>query len=154
MKQPVKYKIIAFFLLMVFSSSTLAGFACSMGIGRAHQTGHHEHKEFYSDGVDTKIHQVEHSLQTHALLPVLKIADPDEDCCIQDVTSFIRLDKSLVELQLCLQAPAFLLGFTSVFILQGNRESKISANPKFQFVRRCCFLNDTDIRIAIQSFQI
>lgn len=148
-----KHKIIAFFLLLVFSFSSIAGFACSIGIDMGYNKKHHEHSE-------AALH---HALQNFsgghhqhkaAFQASLTASGRSEDCCTNDVTAFAKLDKSVADNHLTLQPPIFLFAFTTAFLLQNEDETGGAVNSRFQFVRRSSFLNNTDIRIAIQSFQI
>lgn len=148
MTRQLKNKMRALVLLTVFSLNTVAGFACSVGVNMGYNTHHHAHGEKHS-------HKQEHQ-HNHFTDFSAKFTDgnPKDDCCSNDVTKFSLLDKSVAANNLHLEAPVFLLSFTTTFLSQSINESGLTVNSRFQFVRRSTFLNDTDIRIAIQSFQI
>lgn len=159
MSRQQKNKIRAFLLLMVFSLNTVVGFACSIGVDMGYNTKHHEHQELkpHSHGkphAHDAAHQHKHK-HSHgasgAKVNTLKNAD---DCCANDVTSFIKLDKSVVSNNLLLQTPIFLLAFTSSYFSANVSNVENSIRGKFPYLRRWRSSNDTDIRIAIQSFQI
>jgi ABC-type nickel/cobalt efflux system permease component RcnA len=142
---------------MVFSLNTVAGFACSIGVDMGYNTNHHEkveanpHSHSKSHSHDAA-HQHKHSHKTSGVS--FNNVKGSDDCCANDVASFIKLDKSIVSNNLNLQQPIFLLAFTVSYFSGniGNPETYIKA--KFPYLRRWRPPDDTDIRIAIQSFQI
>ena len=163
MKEQRKNIIKALFLLVVFSLNTIVGFACSIGINMGYNSRHHQHDSInapikshshksghkHSHGASQKhIHQHKHTATTGTA------NHSQNDCCANDVTKFIQLDKSIVKTNLNLQVPSFLLAFASTFIQLSLQETNLATNSKLQPVRRSCSIYDTDIRIAIQSFQI
>ncbi len=160
MKEKRKNIIRALFLLLVFSLNTIVGFACSVGIDMGYNSKHHQHN---SSDASSKCHSNK-SDQKHAHETSQKHdhqhkntgtgEDTPDDCCANDVTRFIQLDKSIVKNNLDLPAPIFLLAFTSAFIEPVLNEIILANNAGLQLVRRRCSIYDTDIRIAIQSFQI
>lgn len=154
MSRTVKHKVIASFLLLVFSLSSVAGFACSIGIDMGYNTKHHEHEASASHKAVNHEHSGRHHQHMSAAQSSTIAAGHSDDCCTNDVTAFTKLDKSVADNHLTLQTPIFLLAFTTTFLLQNQDETGVAVNSRFQFVRRSSFLNDTDIRIAIQSFQI
>jgi hypothetical protein len=157
-----KYKIIASLLLLVFSINTIAGFACSIGVDMGYNTHHHQGadhpREYGSD--ETNTDGVAHHKHAHHHNNDKKTSagtncgSTDDNCCAGDVTKFIQLDKSVAHNNLELQTPVFFLTFTASFSVHAKSESGATINANFPFVRRSCFLNDTDIKIAIQSLQI
>lgn len=151
----IKYKVIAAFFLTVFSLGTVAGFACSIGIDMGYNTKHHELEDNRPDAhVKAHSHSKGHQHEQHqkSSTPRFSIKSGD-DCCAGDVTSFIKLDKAVANTNFLIQPPVFLLSFTSIFLLQNDL--LISPQKHFYHPRqRWRSLNDTDIRIAIQSFQI
>ena len=152
MTQQQRNKIKALFLLLVFSLNTVAGFACSVGVDMGYNTHHHEHGKN-----NTHVHGGKHSKHLHSHAKngtAFSASQSKDDCFSNDVARFTLLDKSVTDNSLHLQAPIFLLAFTSAFLSQADAIPALTVNSRFQFVRRSCFLNDTDLRIAIQSFQI
>jgi hypothetical protein len=154
MSSQKKYKIIAAFLLIVFSLNTVAGFACSVGIDMGYNTKHHEHESSQSHShCKSHFHNAAHKHHQSSSITFNDAGNKD-DCCANEVTKFIHLDKSVVNSYSVLQTPIFLLAFTSAFFVQKQGEIGNIVKSNFQFVRRSCSPDDTDIRIAIQSFQI
>ncbi|RYY42835.1 MAG: hypothetical protein EOO06_20580 [Chitinophagaceae bacterium] len=159
MSRQQKNRIRALLLLMVFSLNTVAGFACSIGVDLGYNSKHHEHQEakphshskpHSHDTAHQHKHKHSHKA-SGARVNNLKNAD---DCCANDVTSFIKLDKSVVSNNLLLQQPIFLLAFTVSYFSGNISNIETSIKSKFPYLRRWRPPNDTDIRIAIQSFQI
>lgn len=146
MTHRLKNKIRALVLLIVFSLNTVVGFACSIGVDMGYNSHHHQHG---------KKHSHKHK-NNHVSRVSIKPTDAksNDDCCSNDVTKFSLLDKSVAANNLLLEAPVFLLPFTTTFLSQSINESGLAVNSKFQFVRRSSFLNDTDIQTAIRRFQI
>jgi hypothetical protein len=161
MDQCSKNRTKAFILLIVFSLNTVVGFACSVGINMGYNAGHHKHGSSHShkSGSSHKkghSHNSGHKHSHHHHEGAGHAQDKQnskDDCCANDVTKFIQLDKSVVNAPQ-LNAPHFLQGFISTYTQLFQIAPNLSVNSRFQFVRRSCFLNDTDIRISIQSFQI
>jgi hypothetical protein len=140
---------------MVFSLNTVAGFACSIGVDMGYNTKHHESIEasHNKDDKHETTHKHSHS-HAHKNFAGAKLKAPNDDCCSGQVASFAQLDKSVVYNNLLLQTPVFLLAFTASFITNTTNDTGVAVNSKFQSFRRSCSIYDTDIRIAIQSFQI
>lgn len=163
MKQQLKNKIQALILIIVFSLNTVAGFACSIGIDLGYNSKHHEKGSSHSK-VKTHSHETghKHSSEVSPKLNHQHKSDcksmtennSKDDCCANEVTKFMQLDKSVVNSYLNLKAPTFFESFVSAFIQPLQSQSNFANNSGFQFVRRSCAIYDTDIRIAIQSFQI
>jgi hypothetical protein len=146
-------RIKALILLVVFSLNTIAGFACSIGVDMGYNTKHHEHGKHNHDAAHKHAPGHKHT-HSHSVIAGSKMSAPVDDCCSGQVNSFALLDKSVVYNNLLLQAPAFFLKNYISSVAPATVESGISVNSRFQFVRRSCSLDDTDIRIVIQSFQI
>lgn len=143
----------ALFLLTVFSLNTIAGFACSIGVDMGYNAKHHEHNQSANSKMQHHAVQHYHDIsEWHNNVQKTSFNAPNDDCCSHQVNSFVQLDKSVAYNNLLLQSPIFILPH---FIWVLNSETQESGNLKgFLFVRRSCFLNNNDIRIAIQSFQI
>ena len=156
MKRQLKNKIRAVLLLTIFSLNVVAGFACSVGLDMGYNSRHHE-KDEVSEG---KSHKHEHGpsdvKHTHVHSTIVtgaQIKNSNDDCCSDQVNSFVKLDKSIVNNNLLLKAPVFLINsISNLFTI--TDDSGIAINSRYLFVRRSCSIYDIDIRIAIQSFQI
>jgi len=160
MKQYRKNRVKALVLLVIFSLNTIAGFACSIGINMGYNDEHHKHGGPSDSHKNINSHLKGHSHELghkHTEQEVVENGQEDQnnndDCCANDVTKFIKLDKSVVKFPL-LQAPIFQQGFISTFILSFQIATNSQVNSRFQFVRRSCSIYNTDIRITIQSFLI
>jgi hypothetical protein len=155
MTSRVKNKIRALLLMMVFSLSTIAGFACSVGLDLGYNSGHHEDPvPACHSGAGS--HPSVQKANVNNSIPGEMFSDRSKakDCCTNEVTDFIKMEKSVTQGMADLQAPVFALAFASVFIAPvNNPEFSVTPNG-FQFLRRGSPLHDTDIRIVIQSFQI
>ena len=150
MPKSITHKLIAAFLLFIFSLSTIAGFACSVGLNFGDTTLHHNEADACS-----KIHKIHHNSFQKNAASVLKDATHPNDCCTNDVTSFNKLDKSVSGNNLSLKVPVLQLSTTLPFFSQEQNISKIFLHDQFDYLRRCALLYyNTDIRIAIRSFRI
>jgi hypothetical protein len=153
----------ALFLLAVFSLNTIVGFACSIGIDMGYNSSHHQHCPSYSS---EKKHSHKsghkhsqgaghnHSDEHKHTKANGTANNTQDDCCADDVTKFIQLDKSVVKTNLNLPVPTFMVAFTSIFIGPSLNGNHLLNSFGLLPVRRSCSIYDTDIRIAIQSFQI
>jgi len=150
----------ALFLLVVFSMNTLAGFACSIGVDMGYNNHHHDQE--YSNKHDQEHshkhkHEVAHHNHRHPqvhLSPASSFKNIDnDDCCSNAVTKLNLSDKSIVH-YIQVQPSLFPITYLPAFTVTIENPGGINVNSLFQFVRRSCSLDDTDIRIAIQSFQI
>lgn len=148
-----KYKIIAAFLLFVFSLNTIAGFACSIGLNIEDNTAHHKYSKA---NTHSESHQHHNSSFEENAAPGLTDATHSSDCCKNDVISFNRLDKAIVSNNLTVQVPVLLLLLSPklTFFSQNEGINGIALNAQFTCIRRGSSLQNLDIRIAIQSFQI
>lgn len=145
MEQQAINKFRALLLLMVFSLNTLAGFACSIGIDLGYNRLHHTHSTAQT---------VMHKMHCHGDREKQNNSNEKDDCCSNDVVKFVLLDKATVDNNHnILPAPIFLAAIAE-YTAESIIHNKISVNTHFQFLRRSCFLNDTDIQTAIRRFQI
>ncbi len=155
MLQPYKYKLIATFLLVVFSLNTMAGFACSIGIDMGYNSGHHQHEEMttipelHHHESGTKMHHHATPNPGQAI-----VAGIHEDCCAGVVNDFTQLDKAVTYNNLLVKAPVFLAFYLNDFFVTEKSIGDPQTGTNDQFLRRSCSINDNDIRIAIHSFQI
>ena len=152
----------ALFLLIVFSLNTIVGFACSIGVDMVYNSSHHQHSFHASEKVNSYKSEPRHSFanchdpgyQTKQTSESGTSNNTQDDCCANDVTKFIQLDKSVVKTNLGLPVPAFFVALTSIFIQPSLNEDNLANSSLLLLARRSCSIYHTDIRIAIQSFQI
>ena len=157
-----KNKIKAAFLLLVFALNTVVSFACSVGLVDFSKD-HHKHDETHShdkphnhekashhhDGnVDLDNHQ--HIGSTHHMP-----GEEENNCCSDDVVKVSTLDKAVTSVnQNPLPLPVEVLAAIYTFLLPDYYSAKLLVKPKPPFDRSWDLSDDTNIRIAIQSFQI
>ena len=153
MSDKQKNSIKALFLLVVFSLNTIAGFACSIGIDLGYNR-HHHHQDHPHTHKSAHHHDEaqEHHSDNAKLSATLQSVNSTEDCCATVVTKFIQLDKTLAGQQGVLSVPFIILDFFGPSV--PAIPPSVAVSNFFSLVRRSCPLYDTDIRIAIQSFQI
>lgn len=151
MTQQRKNKIRAIILLTVFSLNTVAGFACSLGLNMGYNAHHHEAHDKAHKTSECHQHHLDCLLNGSSLT---KAKAPNDDCCSGQVNSFTRMDKAVAYNNLLIKAPLLSPAeYTDFFALQ-KEATGLAVNSRFQFVRRSCFLNDTNIQLAIRRFQI
>lgn len=152
MTRQQKNRVRAILLLVVFSLNTVAGFACSLGVDMGYNAKHHSHEGHSHLKPQGHKHCPQH-WHTQKAVSNAKLKGMIDDCCTNDVTSFAQLEKIAAHNNLLLQAPIFIV--THKAVLPASREELgPTVNSRFQFVRRSCFLNDTDLQTAIRRFQI
>jgi hypothetical protein len=166
MRNRRKYKIIAAFLLTVFSLNTVVGFACSVGIDMGYNSKHHHDEEttiateivvhVHKDGKE-HIHYEKKNGHDHGkshhdhLNKDAKSNDEKDNCCNDEVLQIQQLDKSVPQ-SLNIIHPVFLIAFFDAFYNVPLPSFDIVKDIK-QFVRSY-HPPISDIRIEIQSFQI
>ena len=151
MKQPLKNRIKAFVLLMVFSLNTIAGFACSVGLDMGYNTAHHSHEKSGYSSKNSHTHKHSH---VHKPVTGAKLTGTKDDCCSNQVNDFAKLEKSVPANSFLLYPPSFEINNDLFELLANSIDVGPTVNSRFQFVRRSCFLNDTDLLTAIRRFQI
>ena len=158
-----KYKIIASFLLTIFSVNSVVGFACSVGIDMGFNSKHHHDEEsteavvhIHADG-KKHIHQEKknshnHSKPHHDQSNNQHESDKKKDnCCNDEVTKFSQVDKTVPQ-SFNIIHPPFLIAFFDANYNVDLPSPGIVKDIK-QFVRSY-HPPISNIRIAIQSFQI
>lgn len=134
-------QIKAFILLFVFSLNTLISFACSFGIDMDFNSKRH-----HNEGNVAVAHHDE--ADNHH-----KSKDNKDNCCNDNVINFAKVDKSVPQTSYSginsLFFTAFISSFYNVDVLA---TFKVTINIKY-FVRSY-HPPISDIRIAIQSFQV
>jgi hypothetical protein len=150
-----KYKIIAVFLLTVFSLNTLAGFACSVGVDMGYNSRHHHDEEMTEATVH--VHEKENN-HKHSKSHKHdggnnhdKSKEDKDNCCNDKVAMLGQVDKTIPQ-SLNIIHPIFLIAFFDSYYSVLPSYSDIVKDIK-QFVRSY-HPPISNIRIAIQSFQI
>jgi hypothetical protein len=138
----------AAFLLTIFSLNIVVGFACAIGVDMGFNAAHHHEKatvnvHIHADGKKHHHKEVKHK-HSHK--------GGKDDCCNDRVTKISQADKAIPQSSKIL-SPAFFIAFTAAFYnINISYPSQAYISNKY-FVRG----NHppiSDIRIAIQSFQI
>jgi len=142
MKRNKSIQFKAAFLLMAFSLNSVVGFACAAGLDMGFNSNHHEESgmevsENHHHEANTNCHQT----NSHK-----------DNCCNNGVVKFQQIDKN-IETSFSLIGPSFFTSFPASFynidiLSSGNKSSGI-----YYLVRKHR-PPITDIRVAIQSFQI
>lgn len=169
-------KLNAFFLLIVFVMNTIVGFACALGVDMGfNSSSHHNQTEastkvhIHDDGkkhvheketavVTNHVHENgsshQHDSETTKPIPVdgsNLLTKEDAGCCTNEVKEFQDLDKNISVNAGINISPVFMVILSTYFNLNFSATVK-----NFPIHHRVCFYYPppTDIRIAIQSFQI
>jgi hypothetical protein len=152
MSHSLTYRIKCFILLLIFSVSSLAGFACSIGVNMGYNKGHHQHgKEPVKASTDHHHHhhdekppENESKKQRH---------DGGLDCCAS-ISGLNLADKSVVN-SISLPSPVFFIAFISPFVLPEVDAPSLLDNASSYWLGRSWDVHHhTNLRIVIQSFQI
>ncbi len=161
-----KYRIIAAFLLIVFSLNTVVGFACSVGIDMGFNSNHHKAEEssavplvhVHNDGKNHvhnekkighdhgKGHHHDKTSNHH------ESKDNNDNCCNDKVLKFEQLDKS-VPSSLNLIHPIFFTALPAA-VNYNSLDCATGISKDIRQFARCYHPPIPDIRITIQSFQI
>jgi hypothetical protein len=175
MTRNLSIKLKALFLLIVFATNTVVGFACALGADMGFNTSHHPEAQeavevhVHADGkkhvheteastVTTHVHEdgMEHQHENN-----LPKQDPAGNgntfakstsggCCSNEVQKFQNLDKN-VTANTSINVPLF-IAVLSVFIDIDLSNGIKDAPSKFK--ARFYYPPPPDIRIAMQRFQI
>ena len=152
MTRDTKNSLRGMILLLVFTLNTVAGFACSIGLDMGYNLGHHkEQKARHPEkGPDNSHHHESSHSDDHEQSG----QNPEsKDCCVGDVTQFIKMDKSVESNQL-LHAPEITVAFLPEFILPVLGDQSMSGSSLMKLRRSWPPSDHMAIRIVIQSFQI
>lgn len=157
MKKSSSIQLKAVFLLIVFSLNTVVGFACSVGLDMGFNGSHHQEEKTVLAHKDALAHQ--HSkAHSHDEQNVLakdhhSSKKTKDNCCTDEAAKFAKVDKLTPQSFDFSIHPVFLTAFLSSFyhfdFFASN--SHISNN---KFFVRTHHPPISDIRVAIQSFQI
>ncbi|CAN5258729.1 hypothetical protein BH11BAC6_BH11BAC6_16370 [soil metagenome] len=151
MKRNLSIQIKAAFLLVVFSLNMAVGFACAIGIDMGFNSKHHHDDEatemahVHTDGIK-HIHHEEADQDNH------KSTDDQDNCCHDKVIKIAQLDKAIPP-SLNIIQPIFFTAFISSFYNIGVSFLP-QGSPGIKYFVRSHHPPISDIRIAIQSFQI
>ena len=159
MNRTISIKIKATLLITVFSLNTVMGFACSMGIDMGYNKSHHSEeatevsvhvhadaKKHHHENERKKSHHHESAVNHHDK----KEGSKKDDCCTHEIIKFQQLDKNLAA-KIGINMPVFVSISTAFFGID-NFKFVQSSSPKY--IASYFHPPPTDIRIAIQSFQI
>ncbi|MCA6438662.1 MAG: hypothetical protein IM581_01890 [Chitinophagaceae bacterium] len=167
-------KIKALFLLIVFATNTVVGFACALGMDMGFNKSQHSETEatvevhIHANG-KKHFHEKETSEVTnhvhedginhqHDSEPAKKnpvdgsnlLTNDDGGCCTNEVQEFQHLDKN-VSVNTGINVPVFVAILSTYFDIDFSKALKdFPVNYKARF----CYPPPPDIRIAIQRFQI
>lgn len=120
-------------LIMVFLLNTVVGFACSLGTDMSFNTEHHEHGQAKSDHHTSK--------------------QAKDNCCKDEVAKILKSDQQTKPIVYYnFQSLTFLI--SPVFYYADPVVNFIPDNSSGKYFAHHCRPPISDIRIAIQSFQI
>lgn len=158
-----KNKIKAAFLLLVFALNTVVSFACSVGLVDFSKE-HHKHDATHSHDKANNHEKTSHhhdenvDLNNHQHLASdnnYSQSEEENNCCSDDVVKVSTLDKAVTTVnQNPLPLPVEVMAAIYAYILPDYYSQKLLVKPKPPFDRSWDLSDDTNIRIAIQSFQI
>ena len=159
MKKRIFIQFKAAFLIIVFSLNTVIGFACALGMKIRFNSQHHQDKEatkpfvhIYANG-KKHIHHNEVTKHPVEANNHQKSKDSKDNCCTEQVMKFHQVDKSASHSLNASINPVFFAAFiASYYDLKIFSTSDVVKDIK-PFVRSY-HPPISDIRIAIQSFQI
>ena len=138
----------AFFLLFVFSLSTVVGFACAAGVDMGFNKHHHEENNFAISSINK---EEEHHHQQTSHHHGDKIPSEKGGCCTNSVIEFQKLDKNT--------SLSSLVFFTPIFVACNYHYNRINITgietiASQRPIMRHYYPPPRDIRVSIQSFQI
>lgn len=164
MNRNISIQLKALFLLIVFASNTVVGFACSVGADMGFNTIRHHDDDrklvsvhVHADGkkhvhADGKKHDHPSQPVKHQHEEKKAEKKQKDGCCNDDVQKLQRLDKALSQnAKITMDAPVFIAimrMYTGMDILS------LSMAYPLKFKDRFFYPPPSDIRIAIQRFQI
>ena len=141
-------------LLLVFGSNTVVGFACGIGIDMGFNSTHHGDEKPSTIHVHADGQKHDHHSQSASHQHNEKKTDNSEKkgCCNNEVQKLQSLDKALNQTtKITIDAPVFVAILATFFGIDIFNLAKAYA---LKYVARFYHPPPTDIRIAIQSFQI
>ena len=163
MKRSKSIQINAALLLLVFLMNTVIGFACAVGLNMGFNAKHHQNEEateavvhLHQNG-KKHLHQEKseshsHTTPHHKTAGTNDNSKSNDDCCSNKVSNFTKLYKTVPNTQ-SFVAPMFLKAFAGTYY-RLNILSSADVTKDMKFFVRSYHPPISDIRIAIQSFQI
>lgn len=148
MNKALSIQLKAAFLLIIFSLNMMVGFACAVGVDMGFNTKHHHEEEaievhVHADG-EKHLHENHEHKHTDS--------EKKDDCCNDKVLKISQTDKAVPQAAKLLN-PVFFTAFVAVYYdLNTAYFSQVFTSTRY-FVRGH-HPPISDIRIAIQSFQI
>ncbi|SEL56998.1 hypothetical protein SAMN04488505_102573 [Chitinophaga rupis] len=151
MKRNTSIQLKASLLLIIFSLNMVVGFACSVGMNLGlNIADHHEETEVidhhHSHHHDKSHHHDVAGGHHHS-------KDKKDNCCNDPVTKFSQLDKSVPQSLNTAINPIFFTSFVYSFY-NINILAAFEATTNIKYFVRSYHPPISDIRVAIQSFQI
>ncbi len=147
---PIQLK--AAFLLVVFGLNMAVGFACSVGLHMVFNTSHHHDEEATEVHVHADGKKHEHHAEAKKHHHDEKDASKKDDCCNNKVVRLSQADKAIPQSNILIIPGCFSAFISSFYNINVFYPSQITTSVRY-FVRSY-HPPITDIRIAIQSFQI
>jgi len=149
MKKGIYTQIKSAFLLVVFGLNTAVSFACSVGMDMGFNASHHRNEEATEVHVhaDGKKHHHEKAGHTHS-------SSQDKDnCCNESVIKLSQYDKFSPKSNIIINPLFFTVFITTYYsVIDISHPSQVTTSIKY--FTRSYHPPISDIRIAIQSFQI
>lgn len=144
----------AAFLLIVFSLNTVVVFACSVGLGMGFNgSHHHEEKAVLAHKKDAHQHSKLHHEHKDLVDDHQSSKKTNDNCCKDEAAKFAKIDKLTPQsLNFSSHPESFIAFFFSFYHFDVFASNSHIPNNKF-FVR-IHHPPISDIRVAIQSFQI
>lgn len=146
MQKSVLIRIKAVFLLLVFTTNTLVGLACSLGLNMGFNANHHHQEENEIKGSHGHHHDEAPMGHSHS-------KKEKGNCCNDEVIKFAQVDKSAPQSVKACISPIFFTAFVSSFY-SVDLLNIFQTRPASKYFLRGYHPPIADIRIAIQSFQI
>ena len=149
MKRNISIQLKAVLLLVVFGLNTVIGLACALGVDMGFNSSYHDEEAAKVDVLaDGKMHN--HEKESHSYSQ--KHKDKKDNCCNDSLAKLSLADKSVPQSTTIIN-PVFLTTFITAYCnIDILYPSQVSGSTKY-FVRSY-HPPITDIRLAIQSFQI
>lgn len=137
--------------MIVFALNTIVGFACAVGVDMGFNSHHH-----HDEAAESSHHHSHHASVSHHHQDEDATAhqskDGKDNCCKDKVTKIAQADKALPQSIASVNAvffTAFISSFYNIDILSTSQ-----LKPDTKYFVRSHHPPISDIRIAIQSFQI